>query len=98
MLKICNTFAFLQQQWLHERASVLRYMYIASLVLNSLLIGQILNSMHTSKLVRDHTSPSALRVPVFKIFLLHCHLWLHKAFLFKRGISIFLLMHLCLVW
>jgi len=32
------------------------------------LIGLVLNSMHTSKLVRDHTSTSALWVPFFKFF------------------------------
>jgi len=33
-----------------------------------LLVGLILNSMHTSNLVKAHTSTSALWVPFFKLF------------------------------
>jgi len=39
MLRICNTYAFPLQQWLHERASVLRYMYNACLVASDLRIS-----------------------------------------------------------
>jgi len=31
-LRICNIIAFLQQQWLRERVSILRCMYLTSLV------------------------------------------------------------------
>ena len=34
---ICNTLAFLLQQWLHERASMVRYTYIACLVITFIL-------------------------------------------------------------
>jgi hypothetical protein len=33
--RICNTYFFLLQRWLRERASVLRYTYIACLVFNT---------------------------------------------------------------
>jgi hypothetical protein len=36
-LRICNTYCFARQQWSHERASMLRYAYIASLPVNILL-------------------------------------------------------------
>jgi hypothetical protein len=39
MLRICNTYAFPQQQWLHDRASMLRYTYIACLVVSDLGIS-----------------------------------------------------------
>ena len=32
-LRICNTYCFSTQQWLRERPSLLRYMYIACLVM-----------------------------------------------------------------
>ena len=39
MLRICNTYAIPLQQWLHERASILRYMYSACLVASDLGIS-----------------------------------------------------------
>jgi len=32
--RICNSYCFLLQQWLHEPASMLRYTYVACLVIN----------------------------------------------------------------
>jgi len=37
-LRICNTYCFPRQQWLHERDSLLGYTYIACLVLDAQLI------------------------------------------------------------
>jgi len=42
-LKICNTHAFPLQQYLHERASMLRYMYIACLLLLCLFCQDRIN-------------------------------------------------------
>ena len=55
-LRIRNSYGFPLQQWLHERASMLRYTYIAWLAINKLYKPDIRGSVHHNTIHTEKTN------------------------------------------
>jgi len=79
--------AFLPQNWLNERASMLRYTYIACLSVNIFFVLQFW-PFNVPRLISDHTSESLVfrqlvvcSIDLLLVFLCSPYLLLHKQFL-----------------